>query len=83
MPLLKNAKKKLRVDARRAQRNRRSKTLVKNTIKAFRTNPTDKDLLSRVFSMVDRAAKTHILHKRTADRIKSRLTKLSVHSVDA
>lgn len=83
MPILKHAQKKIRVDTRRATRNKRTKTQVKSVVKAFRANPTDQTLLDQVFSIVDRAAKKNVLHGRTANRIKSRLTKLATKSVNA
>lgn len=80
MPILKHAKKKIRVDQRRATRNKQTKTRVKSAVKALRANPTDSSLLVKVFSVVDRAAKTHVLHVRTANRIKSRLSKFATKS---
>lgn len=75
MPVLKHAKKKLRVDKRRQKVNKVVKTRAKKAIDQMRKEPGEKEL-KKVFSAVDRAAKKGVYHKRKANRLKARLTKL-------
>ncbi len=79
MPILKHAKKKLRVDERRARVNKKIRTKSRKAVKIARKEPSE-GALRQAFSMLDRAAKRKILPKRRADRIKSRLSKLVVSS---
>ncbi len=74
MPILKHAKKKLLVDAKRAEANKKVRTAMRKIIKKFKTTP-GKESLREVFSVVDRAAKKFVIKKGKADRIKSRLSK--------
>ena len=75
MPLTKQAIKKVRQDKRKTIYNVRVKKTYKQAVAAFRKNPTAKDI-SAVFSKLDKAAKTNIIHKNKAARLKSRLSKL-------
>lgn len=75
MPVTKQAIKKIRQDARKTIYNMRVKKTYKLAVAAFRKNPTAK-AISEVFSKLDRAAKTNIIHKNKAARLKSRLSKL-------
>lgn len=74
MPILKNAIKKMRQDAKREEHNKaqrsRMRTMLKNAIN-FKTP----EALSSAFSALDKAAKSHLIHKGKADRLKSRLSK--------
>ena len=70
----------------RRQRNRSVKTRVKNVVKtvhAAKTGQTDNaigEALVNAQSIIDKAAKKGVLHKRTAARKISRLAKLSAAS---
>ena len=75
MPVTKQAIKKIRQDKRKTIYNLRVKKVYKQAVSAFRKNPTAKGI-SEVFSKLDRAAKTSIIHKNKAARLKSRLSKL-------
>jgi ribosomal protein S20 len=75
MPILKHAIKKMRVDERRSEVNKRIRTKMKSVIKDFKTDPSATKLTA-TFSAIDRAAKKRILPASRADRIKSRLSKL-------
>jgi len=75
MPLLKNAKKALRVSQRKNVINQRIKSRVKSTIDKMKKTPSD-DNLKGAFSAVDKAVKRNIFHKNRAARIKSGLSKL-------
>ena len=75
MPILKHAKKKVRVDKRRVLVNKIIKTKVKKAVDGVRKTPSEESL-KKAFSAVDRAAKRNVYHKRKADRLKARLAKL-------
>lgn len=75
MPVLKSAKKALRVSRRRKSENERIQKNLGAVIKSFRANPTAAGLV-KAYSAIDRAAKNHIIHKNKAARLKSALAKL-------
>ena len=75
MPVIKQAIKKVRQDRRKTAYNLRVKKNLKVVISAFRKNPSAKLLVS-VYKASDKAAKTNVVHKNKAARIKSRLSKL-------
>lgn len=70
MPISASAKKSLRVGQRRAIENKAWKMRIKNTLKK-----TTADTISAAFSILDKAAKRHVIHANKADRLKSRLAK--------
>lgn len=75
MPVTKQAIKKVRQDRRKKAINLKVKTALKKTVTAFRKAPRA-DALKKVYSALDRAAKTNVIHKNKASRLKSRLSKL-------
>lgn len=75
MPVTKQAIKKVRQDRRKTAMNLVVKKALRGAIHAFRKNPTKEELVN-VFRLADRAAKTNVIHKNRASRIKSRLSKL-------
>ncbi len=75
MPVTKQAIKKVRQDKRKTVFNTRVKKSYKKVLSDYRKNPTSA-LLTKVFSALDSAAKTNVIHKNTASRLKSRLSKL-------
>lgn len=75
MPIIKQAIKKLRRDRELAQANAVKREMLRSAIKAYRKSPSKKSL-SDVFSKLDKAAKTHIIHANKASRLKERLSKL-------
>ncbi len=74
MPLLKQAKKKMRHDRRITAFNSKKKIALKKMVKQMRKVPSAKNL-TPVFSALDKAVKTHLIHKNKANRLKSRLSK--------
>lgn len=74
MPLLKQARKKMRHDKRRTQQNTQKKVALKKLIKTMRKTPAAKNLTA-VYSALDKAVKTNLIHKNRANRLKSRLSK--------
>lgn len=75
MPLLKNAKKKLRQDKERTIKNKKQKQQYRDLVKAARVEPSD-DTLSKAFQAVDKAAKKNLIHDNKAARLKSSLSKV-------
>ena len=76
-----SAKKRVRQNLKRRARNRHHKELIKDQIKAFNTALTAGDVkkaeaeLKKATQRMDRVAVTGGLHKNTAARKRSRLTK--------
>ncbi|MBU3958879.1 MAG: 30S ribosomal protein S20 [Candidatus Omnitrophica bacterium] len=81
MPRRRSALKRLRVDKKRRLHNLKIKQQLKKTIKKFRALLSAKNsgeakaLLSKVYSLLDKAAKKNIIPANTASRKKSRLAK--------
>ena len=74
MPVTKQAIKKVRQDKRKAAFNLRVRKAYKAAVIAFRKKPTAA-LLSTVYKTLDKAAKTNVIHKNKAARLKSQLSK--------
>ncbi len=74
MPIIKSAKKKLRVDKRRTKVNRVYRNKLKEALKEVGEKKTKKSL-QVAYRVIDRAAKKRVIHKNKAARIKSRLVK--------
>jgi small subunit ribosomal protein S20 len=84
----KSALKRARQNETRRLRNKSSKSIVKNTVKELKTAANNKEnkesavkRLDSAKSVIDKAAKKGIIHKRTAARKISRLSKL-VNSIN-
>ena len=81
MPSRKSALKHLRSDEKKRLRNARVKSTLKTLIGKFNLSIKQGDmegarsLLTAISSALDKAAKRGIIHKRSADRKKSRLAK--------
>jgi len=75
MPILKNAKKALRVSKRKAEMNQPIKSQVKTVMDSVKKKPSAQTL-SNAFSAIDRAVKRNIFHKKKAARLKSQMAKL-------
>lgn len=75
MPVLKHAKKKLRQDKVRTERNKKVKELYKKLVKEAKTTKKA-ETVSKAFSSIDKAAKHHILPKNKAAHLKSQLSKV-------
>jgi small subunit ribosomal protein S20 len=76
MPVTKQARKKLRQDARREQKNDSLRSKLKKTVKNTRKSPSVKTL-SAAAKIIDKTAKKNVIHKNKAARLKSRLAKLA------
>ena len=81
MANIKSAKKRVLIAQRNTERNVAFKTSIKTAVKKVLACATSEDkselnvLLSKVYQLCDKAAQKGILHKNTAARKKSRLTK--------
>lgn len=75
MPKTKSAKKAFRQSLRRQEQNLKNKKALKEVIKKYKKMPSA-DALSQVYKKLDKAAKTEIIKKNKAARLKSRLAKL-------
>lgn len=75
MPITKRAIKKLHHDRARSKQNETFRSQLRSIVKKTRKSPTLKSLTLAV-STLDKAVKRHIIHKNTASRTKSRLSKL-------
>lgn len=74
MPIIRSAKKRMRQERKRSAINRSKKETLKTLIKKARADKATKNLTA-VFSALDKAAKTHLIHPNKASRLKSRLSK--------
>ncbi|MFA6814336.1 MAG: 30S ribosomal protein S20 [Candidatus Pacebacteria bacterium] len=79
MPILKSAKKALRISKKKNIVNRKIKSQVKTATDQVKKEPKQKNL-SLASSKIDRAVKKNLIHKNKAARIKSRLAKLKSKS---
>ncbi len=81
MPNLKSSKKDVRRIKKRRERNSQQKsairTYAKNILKAIKANNKEEaqTLYNHFASLVDKAAKKNLIHKKNADRKKSRMSK--------
>ncbi|MEK7478620.1 MAG: 30S ribosomal protein S20 [Patescibacteria group bacterium] len=81
--LTKSAQKANRQNIKRKARNTKQKMAFKKLIKEYKKLVAAKELkkaaekLPGVYKALDKAAKTNLLKKNTASRLKSRLTKLA------
>ncbi len=75
MPVIKSAEKKLRQARVKSERNKKVKVAMRELISQFRKKPAVK-LYGQVSSSLDKAAKTNVIHKNKASRLKARLAKL-------
>jgi ribosomal protein S20 len=75
MPLTKRAIKKMYHDRKRTKTRAKTEEMLRALVKTMRKKPSQKTLTS-VFSALDKAAKTRIIHPNRANRLKARLTKL-------
>ncbi|MBI2617442.1 30S ribosomal protein S20 [Candidatus Gottesmanbacteria bacterium] len=76
MPITEGAKKKLRQDKKRTERNLRSKNTLKQAIKKLKKTPSQKNL-SLVFRLLDISGKKNMFHKNKIKRLKSKFSQIS------
>lgn len=71
MPIIKSAKKRVRVSRRATIRNVKTKRALKSALKTFTKGPSTK-AHSSVQSEIDKALKKRVIHKNKAARLKRR-----------
>jgi len=79
MPQHKSPMKRMKTDAKRQARNNYVKRTLRTLDKQIRTDMTPEEkenLLNKVYSQLDKAAKKGVIHKRTASRRKARVAAL-------
>ena len=87
MPITQSAKKALRQSIKRRARNLKQKEAYKNLVKEIRGFSTAgkiaeaEKLLPALYKSLDKAAKTNVIKKNKAGRLKSRLSKLILKKV--
>jgi ribosomal protein S20 len=74
MPIIKSAKKRVRVAKKASIRNSKTKRNLRSALKTFSKSPSSKSH-SSVQSEVDKAAKKGVIHKNKAARLKRRAAK--------
>jgi small subunit ribosomal protein S20 len=74
MPIIKSAKKRVKVAKKAAIRNHKTKRSLKAALKLLSTNGSAKTLRDAQ-SSIDTAAKKNVIHKNKAARLKSRAAK--------
>lgn len=75
MPHHKSAVKRMRTTKRDRTRNVAVKSAIKSIIKKSSESPTDKEVMRKASSMLDRAVRKGVISKAVANRRKSRLAK--------
>jgi ribosomal protein S20 len=70
MPIIKSAKKALRVSRRKEKRNASQKKLLKEALRLVNAQN-----INATFSKIDKAAKNNVIHPNKAARLKARLAK--------
>ena len=73
MPIIKSAKKRVKVAHKASVRNSKTKRSLRTALKAFSSSPSSKSHAS-VNSQIDKAAKKGVIHKNKAARLKKRAT---------
>lgn len=82
MPNIKSAEKRVRQNVKRELRNRRTKSMLKTSIRRFEESLQSGNMdeakvtLSAAVRQIDRAATRGVVHKNTAARKKSRLSRI-------
>jgi small subunit ribosomal protein S20 len=77
MPVIRSAKKKLKVDRKRESSNKKAQAFINLVIKKAQRKPTPGSI-REAFMAIDKGVKKDIFHKNKGARIKSRLSKLII-----
>lgn len=89
MPITQSAKKALRQNIRRRARNLRKKEAYKKLVTGYKKLAANKNFeeakkaLPLIYKALDKAAKTNVIAKNKASRLKSRLSQLITKSTKA
>jgi len=79
VPNIKSAKKRLRQNVKRTERNLKYKLSYKKIIKDIKKEENEQKaikLLKTAYSHFDKAAKKNVIHRNKASRLKSKMSKL-------
>jgi small subunit ribosomal protein S20 len=76
MPIIKSARKRVKVAEKAAIRNSKTKRQLKTSLKSLSKKATAETFRDSQ-SAIDKAAKKHVIHKNKAARLKSRAAKLA------
>lgn len=82
MPIIKSAKKRVKIAEKKTLRNRMNRSTLRTAIKRFENAIANNDLdsakveLTKAESTIDKSVKKGIIHKNNAARKKSRLNKI-------
>ncbi len=79
MPITQSAKKALRQNKGRHADNLAKMKAVKQVIKILKASPSA-EKLSAVYQKLDKAAKTHVIPRNKASRLKSQMARLLVNT---
>jgi len=79
MPIIKSAKKRVKLTAKATARNARTKKNLRTALKSFGKKSTS-DSLSKAFSALDTAAKKGLIHKNKVARKKRQLAAAAKNS---
>lgn len=71
MPIIKSARKALKIARKRTARNQAQKQTIKKLAKSIK----DEKDISRLYSLIDKAKKKNVINGNKAARLKSGLTK--------
>ncbi len=74
MPILKNAKKALRVSKRKAKLNQPIRSKMKTSIDAAKKK-SSLETIANAFSAIDKAVKRNVIHRKKAARLKSQVSR--------
>ncbi len=82
MPIIKSAKKRVKITEKKTLRNRMNRSALRTAVKRFEKAVAANDVdtakieLVKATSTIDKSVKKGIIHKNNAARKKSRLTKM-------
>ena len=76
MPIIKSARKRVRIAQKATVRNAKTKRQFKSAIKSLAKKPSSQSVRNAQ-SAIDKAAKKHVIHKNKAARLKSRAAKVA------
>jgi small subunit ribosomal protein S20 len=76
MPIIKSARKRVRVAQKATARNVKTKRQFKNALKSVSKKPTSQSVRDAQ-SAIDKAVKKHVIHKNKAARLKRRAARIA------
>jgi len=78
MPNIKSAKKKMRQDVKRTNRNTGYRMGIRKIMKTVASGKLSaKEAIAKAFALIDKSAKKKVIHKNKAARLKSKVSKLA------